>query len=252
MGLTYMAVIQHKPRRFSNKAPALRPRRRPAEKLPELNRLIARARRKFVRTFPGGFRDETYVDWERNYKWRAHLRWQEELSETSFRRLIANHQFEEAARLASSIESRTNLLFSFEKMALRDAIRSAAGAQAFACSLFDFLHGEEPPEIRFVSWIAALDTLPRRQTRVLTWPLATVFGFIAQPRQHFFFKPNVTREALRRCGMPFDYTSRPSWSVYKALLDAVRNVRSEIASMCPRDMIDMQSFLWVQGSDEYP
>jgi hypothetical protein len=58
------------------------------------------------------------------------------LSEASFRRLIANRQFEEAARLASSIESRTNLLFSFEKMALRDAIRSPAGAQAFACSLF--------------------------------------------------------------------------------------------------------------------
>jgi hypothetical protein len=36
------------------------------------------------------------------------------------------------------------------------------------------------------------------------------------------------------------------------LLNAVRNVRGEIASMRPRDMIDMQSFLWVQGSDEYP
>jgi hypothetical protein len=52
--------------------------------------------------------------------------------------------------------------------------------------------------------------------------------------------------------MPFDYASRPSWPVYKALLNAVRNVRGEIASMRPRDMIDMQSFLWVQGSDEYP
>jgi hypothetical protein len=247
-----MAAIQHKPRRSSNKAPVSHPRRRRPAKLPEPNRLIARARRKFVRAFPGGFRDETYVVRERDYKWRAHLRWQEELSEASFRRLIANRQFEEAARLASSIESRTNLLFSFEKMALRDAIRSPAGAQTFACSLFDFLHGGEPPEIRFPSWIAALEALPRRQTRVLTWPLTTVFGFIAQPRQHFFFEPNVTREALGRCGMPFDYASPPSWPVYKALLDAVRNVRSEIASMRPRDMIDMQSFLWVQGSDEYP
>jgi hypothetical protein len=247
-----MAVIQHKPRRSSSKGPASHPRRRRSAKLPEPNRLIARARRKFLRAFPGGFRDETYVDWERDYKWRAHLRWQEELSEASFRRLIANRQFGEAARLASSIESRTNLLFSFEKMALRDAIRSPAGAQAFACAIFDLLHGGEPSEIRFASWIAALDALPRRQTRVLTWPLATIFGFIAQPKQHFFFKPNVTREALRRCGMPFDYASRPSWPVYKALLDAVRNVRSEIASMRPRDMIDMQSFLWVQGSDEYP
>ena len=87
------------------------------------NRLIVRARRKFLRAFPGGFRDETYIDWERDYKWSAHLRWQDNLSEASFRRLITDRHFKEVARLASSIESRTNLLFSFEKMALRDAIR---------------------------------------------------------------------------------------------------------------------------------
>ena len=31
-----------------------------------------RCRRKFLRFFPGGFRDETYLDWERTYKWEAH------------------------------------------------------------------------------------------------------------------------------------------------------------------------------------
>jgi len=60
--------------------------------------------------------------------------------------------------------------------------------------------------------------LPRRQTRVLTWPLATVFGFIAQPKAHFFFKPTVTREALRRSGIPLQYSSRPNWPLYKNLL----------------------------------
>src|SRR4051812_7431982 len=73
---------------------------------PQPNRLIARARRKFLRAFPGGFRDETYVDWERDYKWEAHLRWMEHLSETAFRRRIDAGQFEEIAKLASSIESR--------------------------------------------------------------------------------------------------------------------------------------------------
>jgi hypothetical protein len=87
---------------------------------------------------------------------------------------------------------------------------------------------------------------------VLTWPLATVFGFIAQPKEHFFFKPTVTREAFRRCGLSLEYATRPSWPIYKALLDAVRKVRRDIVDMRPRDMIDMQSFLWVQGSDEYP
>jgi hypothetical protein len=250
--MVFMAIAHGKPR--GRHAGTRRPseRRRRGNKVTQTNRPVARAKRKFLRAFPGGFRDETYLDWERNYKWQAHLRWQDDLSESRLCRRVAERQVEDVARLAISIESRTNLLFSFEKMALRDAIRSPAGAQAFACALLDFLHGPEPPDIRFASWIAALDDLPRRQTRVLTWPLATVFGFIAQPKQHFFFKPTVTREAFRRCGIHFDYASRPSWSVYKHLLDAVRSVRKEIGSMRPRDMIDMQSFLWVQGSDEYP
>src|SRR3978361_1539673 len=87
-------------------------------------RQVVKARRKFLRAFPGGFRDETYLDWERDYKWQAHLRWQDNLSEATFRRLVDQRQSETVSKRASSIESRTNLLFSFEKMALRDAVRS--------------------------------------------------------------------------------------------------------------------------------
>jgi hypothetical protein len=35
------------------------------------------------------------------------------------------------------------LLFSFEKMALRDAVRSDAGPKRFAEGLFEFLYGQE-------------------------------------------------------------------------------------------------------------
>ena len=81
-----MAVPKQKP---GVGAPALmRPRRKRPASAPPPNRLIARARRKFLRAFPGGFRDETYLDWERDYKWQAHLRWQENLSKATFRRLI--------------------------------------------------------------------------------------------------------------------------------------------------------------------
>jgi hypothetical protein len=226
--------------------------RRPAALPATPSRLAMKARRKFLRAFPGGFRDETYVDWERDYKWNAHRRWRDALSEPTFRRMIEARQFLEIASLAIGIESRTNLLFSFEKMALRDAVRSPAGAQAFATALFDFLHGAESLEVRFSSWVAAVSRLPRRQTRVLTWPLVTVFGFIAQPATHFFFKPMVTREAARRYGIDLPYASRPSWPVYRDLLAFVRKVRSDISDLKPRDMIDLQSFLWVQGSDEYP
>ena len=102
-----------------------------------------------------------------------------------------------------------------------------------------------------MDWVATIDSLPRKQTRVLTWPLVTVFGFIAQPDRHIFLKPNTTREAARKIGVSFDYLSRPNWKTYADYLSLAESVRKSIRDMRPRDMIDIQSFLWVQGSDEY-
>ena len=48
----------------------------------------ARARKKFLRYFPNGFRDETYLDWERGYKWETHERWEEALNRDQFRQLL--------------------------------------------------------------------------------------------------------------------------------------------------------------------
>jgi hypothetical protein len=213
---------------------------------------LLRARRKFFRVFPGGFRDQAYLEWERNYKWRAHLEWQKALAPDLFEELIRRGEHRQIAKAAIGIESRTNLLYSFEKIALRDAVSSETGAQKFALGLYSFLHGPQPLEERFQVWVQAVGGLPRRQTRVLTWPAITVFGFLARPRAHFFFKPTVTREAARRLGVDLPYAPRPSWPVYKTLLNFVKRVRAEIKTMDPRDMIDLQSFLWVQGSDEYP
>jgi hypothetical protein len=86
---------------------------------------------------------------------------------------------------------------------------------------------------------------------VLTWPVVTVFGFIAQPNTHMFLKPNVTRVAAARYGFPFCYQPRPTWATYSQLLDFAGQMRRDLYDLAPRDMIDMQSFLWVQGSDEY-
>ncbi|HVE90348.1 MAG TPA: hypothetical protein VNA44_11695 [Burkholderiaceae bacterium] len=213
---------------------------------------MRRCRRKFLRFFPRGFRDEKYLDWERGYKWQAHQKWSEALARSEHRTLLQNGSFGEIAARAVRIESRTNLLFSFEKMALRDAVKSAAGAQLFAEGLYEFLYGRGSAQRKFERWCESVEALPRRQTRVLTWPLITVFGFIAEPDAHMFLKPNVTRIAAREYGYDFDYVSRPSWDTYASLLDFAQTVRRDLLrDMPPRDMIDIQSFIWVQGSDEY-
>jgi hypothetical protein len=216
-----------------------------------LPRAARKCRNKFLRYFPEGFRDETYVDWERGYKWNAHLRWQEELSEAKFRALLREGRHAEIAAIAVRIESRTNLLFSFEKMALRDAVKSGDGARMFAEGLCAFLFGRASDERRFSEWCDVVGRLPRRQTRVLTWPVVTVFGFIAQPDRHIFLKPNVTRVAARAYDFDFQYASRPAWPTYASLLEFARRVCRDQKDLRPADQIDAQGFIWVQGSDEY-
>ena len=213
-----------------------------------------RCRRKFLRYFPQGFHDETYLDWERNYKWETHERWQRELGRTELQWLVRAREFREVAARAVRVEqrSRHSMIFSFEKMALRDALRSSAGAQSFARGLVDFLHGRDAIERRFERWVAVIASLPRKQTRVLTWPIVTVFGFIAQPDVHIFLKPNVTRASARAYGFDLPYIPRPNWATYVSVLDLAARVRGDLRDLRPRDLIDVQSFLWVQGSDEYP
>ena len=78
---------------------------------------------------------------ERLYKWEAHQRWNRALGRTQLRSLLNAGEVEEIATTAVAIESRTNLLFSFEKMAVRDAIKAESGAEIFSNGLFDWLYG---------------------------------------------------------------------------------------------------------------
>jgi hypothetical protein len=200
--------------------------------------------------FPLGFRDEKYEHWERGYKAAAAGEWEHQLNEAEFARLLGWGDFEEIARRALRVESATNLLFSFEKMALRDASRGE-GAQPFAEGLFEYLHGERSMERRMARFAGVLGSLPRKQTRVVTWPVLTIFPFLAHPKSEIYLKPTVTRAAAAAYGFPLDYHAPPEWSTYASVMSLVETVRRDLRDLKPRDMVDIQSFLWVLGSDEY-
>jgi hypothetical protein len=214
----------------------------------------ALCRRKFELFYPEGFDDETYLVAERAYKERAHLEWDAELGTAAFRKLLARGEFRAIADAAVRIESRSNLLFSFERMALRDAVKTPAGARLFATELYAFLYGHGPLQRRFNDWIEALADLPQRKSRVLTWPVATVFGFIARPDRHMLLKPRAMRKAAHQYGYALAHCPTPSWAQYQDMLTFAAVVRRDLdrkPGFKARDMIDLQSFMWVQGAPEY-
>lgn len=82
----------------------------------------------------------------------------------TYRSLCQEGNLTEIAARAIRIESRTYLLFSFEKMALRDAVKSAAGARSFATGMYAFMYGAGSAAHKFEAWCEVIAGLPRKRT----------------------------------------------------------------------------------------
>lgn len=212
---------------------------------------FAKHRKRFLRFFPKGFYDPLYIDWEHTYKSEAHKLWQKNLNPTEYKRLLQQREFVEIASRALQVESKTTFLFSFEKMALRDAVRSTRGATIFAEGLYNLLHERAPLKQRFIEWIVSVSELPRKQSRVLSWPIVTFFPYIAQPERYMIMKPTAMRVAAQELGFDLDYTSTPNFTTYERLLTFGALTKEALKDLKPRNFHDVQTFLWVIGSSEY-
>lgn len=210
---------------------------------------IESPRDKFLRLCPGGFSDPQYLKLERDYKWAAHEEWNNLLNEDEFNRLLDSDECEEIARRAVRVEGKTKKLMSpYEKAALHDAVQGEEAARLFANGLFDLVYGENTFDVRFQDFSRDLEYLPANATSPLKWPIATIFPFIALPTQHIFLKPKVTQQAAKRRGFSLNYKSQLNWLTYSRFLDLAKVLWNEVADLEPRDMIDIQSYIWVTES----
>ena len=209
--------------------------------------------RRFREIFPRRFADPTYLEWERAYKVEAHRLWHELLSASEMDRLLAAGDHREIAARALAVYQRPklNLLALYEWMGLREALVSRDGARAFAPALRELIYGDGPYLPRFEAFVDTLDGLPQRQTRIAKWPVATLYPFVALSASHLVVKPNLMKRAAAKLGADLRYRTRPNGETYAAVIAFARGVREGLAAWHPRDMIDVQGFLWVTNSDEY-
>lgn len=201
---------------------------------------------KFLRLCPGGFNDPRYLKDERNCKWVAHEMWCELLNQEEFARLLAEDHYHEICRRVLKVEAKTKFMLSqFEKSALHHAIKGDLFAGLMAESLFDLVYGDDDFEKRLVEFATDLSLLPKKQTHPAKWTIATIFPFLAHPQTHIFLKPEVTQAAAKRRGFTLNYTPELNWLTYSSLLDFSEVLAKEVADLHPRDMIDIQSYIWV-------
>ena len=59
-----------------------------------------------------------------------------------------------------------------------------------------------------------------------------------------FIKPSVTQKVAEMSAFEINYRPELNWLTYKSVLDFAHYLRHALADLKPRDMIDVQSFIW--------
>lgn len=196
---------------------------------------------KFLTEYPGGFAGERYFAEERGFKNKAHEACMALLGEGDIAGLLSAGQYAEICERARRVESTTNLLASFEKIQFNDALKAPENQRLFAEQLADNLYGTAEEKVRFERLATVLN-----QLQVAKWPVVTYFGYIRFPESRIFIKPEVTRNAAAVCGWEISYKPELNWTTYAGVRGLFEHLRSELvkAGLAPRDMIDVQSFVW--------
>ncbi len=66
-----------------------------------------------------------------------------------------------------------------------------------------------------------------------------------------FVKPTITQYSSELCGFEINYKPQLNWLTYKSILDFSNYLFSELSDLNPRDMIDVQSFMWCIAPGTY-
>jgi len=200
----------------------------------------------FLEQFPEGFFGQRFNKEEREYKEKAHTLALELLGETTFSTLVANADYLEIAKRALRVANATNLIFPNEKMALKDGLVTEIAQKEFSIALYGLLFGEEEPKKRFEAFANILEDIDAAK-----WTTASYFLFILHPDKYMFVKPTITQFASELCGFEINYKPQLNWLTYKSVLDFSNYLFSELAELKPRDMIDVQSFMWCIAPGTY-
>lgn len=194
------------------------------------------ARARFLHFFPDGFTDPRFARMEGNYKRGAKTNLDAVAPVTA----VAEGSGYGEAALAAYRD--TNLLHPVEKSRMADVLRGPR-ADAFLRATAAFALGAGAPALH-----AIREAL--HPHGAASWTAATYLPFLWRPDAHMFLKPEVTKDFAARVGHPFHHAYAPALEMktYNALLDLTARTEAEIASLGPKDRVDVQSFIWVVGS----
>ena len=193
----------------------------------------------FLKEYPEGFYGEKYKKDERDYKFKAHKLALELLDKEAFQSLLTQQDYLEIRKRTLRVINKTNIISQYEKMSLNNGLDNEEVQRAFSITLYNLLYGEGDLRQRFEAFSEVLETAGAGK-----WPVISYFLFFLFPHKYMFVKPTIMRHLSDLCGFEINYKPQVNWLTYKCILDFSEYLFHELSDLKPRDMIDIQSFMW--------
>ena len=193
----------------------------------------------FLKEYPEGFYGEKFITEERNYKDEAHKTAQELLNKEIFHSLLAQEDYMEIRNRALRVINKTNIIFRHEVMSLNNGLDDEGVQKAFSIALYNFLFDGGELKQRFEAFSRVLENAGADK-----WPVMSYFLFILFPDKYMFVKPTIMQRLSDLCRFEINYKPQLNWLTYKCILDFSNYLMHELSDLKPRDMIDVQSFMW--------
>jgi hypothetical protein len=200
----------------------------------------------FLNLFPEGFYGDHFFKEERGYKVRAHELATGLLNKEALNTMIAEQRFSEICKQALRVVNATNLMFPNEKMGLKDGLREPKSEKLFSLQLYRLLYEDISLEEKFVSFADMLEHIGAAK-----WTTVSYFPFLIHPDEFIFIKPTNTINAAEVCGYQIHYKAQLNWPTFRSILEFSQYLKTAIAELKPRDMIDVQSFMWCITPGKY-
>jgi hypothetical protein len=187
------------------------------------------------------FDNPSFISDEITYKRGAQARVRELLSKEQLDKLIAGQEFEEAKahikRACAGIFGgvQNNLLNKFDMLAITNA-----PAEPLVQALYNLLYGTGSFAARFEAWVEVLS-----HDKTTVWPTATYFLMMQDSSRYIFVKPEPYKKLLRVLHSKGVWETHPTATRYMQLLSLASALLSKLALLGAKDMMDVQSFIYV-------
>lgn len=202
---------------------------------------ITGAKARLLEIYPGGLHGSKMKEQERAYKDRLSALVREWYAAERLQSALTEGRCAEVVQLAHQLVKcrENNLPATFEKMAFANAVKDHARPKEFAEAFCAWVLPERPSQEAFDAFARELEHMACAK-----WPLLTAYRFLLHPEVDVLIKPTNLANAAEVARFEINYRPEPNWLTYCTVMKFYEYVRQQIADLHPKDMIDVQNFIW--------